>query len=485
MVQEISLPPVRRFGRRIGFRFFRRPEIWLLILALVAGGCASFGERNLGIRRDFERGRLEEARNEIEKQLKKKRQRDADLLKLNRSIIELCSGRAREAETLLREVRDRFEQNERKRLAGGAISMLTDDNAVAYAGEDYEQVLIRVFLALSNLMYDGTDAPAYALQIGQKQNEIIRQGASPDPENEGRTLNPKESYRQVAIGPYLIGAMREERFRDYDDVRKAYEAVCAWEPSFSQGRRDLQRARHGVSCPPGHGVVYVIGLVGAGPYKMQQNCEVLQAAQIWTTALIGMMGNRPVIPDFAPVMVPVIVRPRNEVPSLKVALDGRTVGQTETLTDIGRMAEEQFEAVFPQIVARAVIRRALKKGLLYGTKEAVDANPWVGLAMDLGGILWESFETADTRCWNLLPAEIQVVRLEVPVGEHRLTLQPCQRVFSLSSNGYVVSGDATPSGLEHSRTVRVESGRNTYVLANFPGERLVGEIVVSNESRFE
>ena len=458
--------------------------LFLVVLCLLAG-CASFGERTIKIRNEFTGGNIEKANAEIDKALKTKKKSDADLLKLNRAIIALSSGKPKEAETLLREVRDRFDQHDReqeKRIAEKTLSMLTDDNTVSYAGEDYEKVLIRVFLALSNLMHDGTDAPAYALQIGYKQNEIIQKGSVQDPKDSEKKINPKaDAYRQVAIAQYLIGAMQEATFRNYDDVIKAYEAVNAWEPGFTQGRQDLERARHGVHTQPGNGVVYVFALVGAGPYKVQQNCEVLQAAQIWTTFLIAMMSNRPTIPDFAPVMVPCIVRPRDAVSALSVSISGKWKGQTETLTDIGRMAEEQFEAVKPQIVARAVVRRTLKKGILYGTKEAVDANPWIGLAMDVGGMIWESMETADTRCWNLLPAEIQVTRMEVPAGEHRLTLQPMSRVFSVARRGYTVSESSVRIGDEQSRTIVVEPGRNTYVLANFPGGELVGNIVVSNE----
>ena len=460
-----------------------RTLLFLAVLCLVTG-CASFGERTIRIRNEFASGDLEKADAEVNKALKKKKS-DADLLKLNRAVIALSSGKPKEAEMLLREVRDRFDQHDReqeKRVTQKALSMLTDDNTVAYAGEDYEKVLIRVFLALSNLMYDGTDAPAYALQVGHKQNEIIKKGAVQDPRDPQKLLNPKaKSYRQVAIGQYLIGAMQEETFRNHDDVIKSYEAVNAWEPDFTQGRQDLDRARRGVHAQPGNGVVYVFALVGSGPYKEQRNCEVLQEAQIWTTLFITLMSNRPTLPDFAPVMIPCIVRPRETVSALSVSISGQWNAQTETLTDIGRMAEEQFEAIQPQIIGRAVARRALKKGILYGTKEAVNPDPWVSLAMDVGGMIWESLETADTRCWNLLPAEIQVTRLEVPAGEHRLTLQPLSRIYSLSRRGYIASEHSARTGNAQSKTILVEPGRNTYVLANFPGDELVGEIVVSNE----
>ena len=481
---EISTSLPLPFCGKIATVAAMRTVLFLAVLCCLTG-CASFGERTMKIRRDFASGNIEKADAEIDKALKKKKQSDADLLKLNRAIIALSSGKPKEAETLLREVRDRFDQHEKaqeKRAAEKTLAMLTDDNAVSYAGEDYEKVLIRVFLALANLMYDGTDAPAYALQVGYKQSEIVQKGAVQDPKNSQKKVNPKaESYRQVAAGQYLIGAMQEATYRNHDDVVKAYEAVCAWEPGFMQGRQDLERAKHGVHAQPGNGVVYVFALVGSGPYKEQRNCEVLQEAQIWTTALIGMMSDRPAIPDFAPVMIPCIVRPDESVSALSVSIDGKWNSRTETLTDIGRMAEEQFEAVKPQIIARAAARRTLKKGILYGTKEAVDASPWVGLAMDVGGMIWESMETADTRCWNLLPAEIQVTRLEVPAGEHRLVLQPLSRVYSLPHRGYVLSESSFRTGREWSKAVVVEPGRNTYVLVNFPGNDLVGEIVVSNK----
>ena len=459
--------------------------VLLLTVLCFLTGCASFGERTMSVRNNFAHGNLEKANAEIDKALKQKKRSDADLLKLNRAIITLSSGKPKEAELLLREVRDRFESNQNAKIAEKsqkALSMVTDDNAVAYAGEDYENVLIRVFLALSNLMHDGTDAPAYALQIGHKQNEIIQKGAVQDPKDSEKEINPKAAvYRQVAIGQYLIGIMQEATYRNHDDVVKAYEAVNAWEPGFTQGRQDLERARRGVHAQQGNGVVYVFALVGPGPYKVQQNCEVLQEAQIWITFLIGIMSNRPVLPDFAPVMIPCIVRPLESVSAISVSIDGKWNGQTETITDIGRMAEEQFEAVKPQVIARAVVRRTLKKAALYVTKEAVDANTWVGLAMDVGGMIWESMETADTRCWNLLPTEIQVTRLEVPSGEHRLTLQPMSRVYSMARRGYMVSEASVRTGNSQSTSIKVAPGRNTYVLANFPGDDLVGEIVVNNE----
>ena len=118
------------------------------------------------------------------------------------------------------------------------------------------------------------------------------------------------------------------------------------------------------------------------------------------------------------------------------------------------------------IIARAIMRRIVKKGTVYAAKEVADVNPWISLAMDVGGIVWEATEAADTRCWGLLPEKIQVLRLELPEGEHEIALTP------QGDNGYRL-------GKKQTQTVRVHRGRNTYMLANFVDERLVGKIITN------
>ncbi|MCL2743651.1 MAG: hypothetical protein FWE67_07355 [Planctomycetaceae bacterium] len=442
-----------------------------LLLTVFFVGCASFGERNLKIRSDFDNGQLEHAKKQIETQLQKSRAKDADVLKLNQALIELCTGKPKNAERILREVRDNFDRIEREQLTKKAektVSMLTDDNTVSYAGEDYEKVLIRVFLSLANLMHDGTDAAAYALQVNQKQNEIIENGKLKNPKD-GKEVNSKLSYKQVSAGAYLYGLLREETRLNNDDAVRAYLSVCQWNPQFQQGKNDLQRAMHGIHSAPGNGVVYVFCLAGSGPYKVQENSEVTQAALFLTSFLLSILGNHSVTPGIAPVLIPVVAHSPYPVPVIQVEINGRDAGITETLTDIRRMAEEQFEAIKAEVIARAVVRRAVKKGILYGAKEAMNADPWISLALDVAGIIWEANEKADTRCWNLLPAEIQVLRIELPAGVHRLRL-------SLLNNRRSYKDSST---IFRQQEVRVDAGRNTYVLACCPNSGFAGEVVVS------
>ena len=132
--------------------------------------------------------------------------------------------------------------------------------------------------------------------------------------------------------------------------------------------------------------------------------------------------------------------------SVFVSADGRPVGPTATITDVGRLAVEQYQAIYPRVVVRAVLRRAAKEGIVYGAKEALKTqnNSWVNLAMDVGGIAWEATESADCRCWGLLPDRIQVLRVEMPAGDHQIHLQPD------SGFGGLLGADTT---------VRIEAGQ--------------------------
>ena len=90
---------------------------------------------------------------------------------------------------------------------------------------------------------------------------------------------------------------------------------------------------------------------------------------------------------------------------------------------------------------------------------ALDAPAKVNL-----GLRVEATESADTRCWGLLPEKIQVIRLELPAGQHKLALAP------VGTMGAAIA---------HETTVTIDDGRNTYAVVSFPTARLAGGIVCS------
>jgi hypothetical protein len=132
------------------------------------------------------------------------------------------------------------------------------------------------------------------------------------------------------------------------------------------------------------------------------------------------------------------------------------------------MAIAQNDAVFTHILARAIVRRTVKKGVVYGTKEAlgVQKGSLESVPFDVAGVVWEATERADTRCWGTLPDKIQVARIELPIGDQRISLVP------LDPMGHPIGGPVHTN-------LFVPDARNAYVLATFPGPQLVGQVLTS------
>jgi uncharacterized protein len=443
--------------------------IGLVVIAAVCG-CASHVDRVVSVRNDFYAGKLESARAEVQ-ELRDKHKSDEDVFDLDRAMIELCAGHPKEAEKLLRHVRDDFDKYEEKSAKEIATSMLTDDTKIAYPGEDHEKILVRTFLALSNLMADGGDAHAYALQIGAKQQELTEKYeqdlAKHTPEGEELPATPE--LPQVALGPYVRAMLHEESALDANEVVRAREMVVSYVPEFRDGEADLERALGEASCAPDHGAIYLFTLVGRGPIKEVSEDVPTQISLLIADQIISALGSQTLPPTIAPIKVAKVVRRPNRIQAVQADMDGSSVGTTATLVDVGELAEAHYQAHYHEILAMAVSRRTIKKGAIYLAKEKMnaDTNPALDILLTIGGIAWEASEAADTRCWGLLPETIQVLRIEAPVGARTLKLQ------AIDAHGAY--------GVPDSVSVNVYEQRNTYVLANFPDSQLVGKILVSGQ----
>jgi hypothetical protein len=243
--------------------------------------------------------------------------------------------------------------------------------------------------------------------------------------------------------------------------------VASFEPGFRDANADLQRAQYETPIAPGRGVLYVFALVGRGPIKQEKEEVVTHVSLFIADRIVNAFSNRAITPSIAPVKIPAVINFPSRSEGVAVRVDGQRVGTTATIVDVGTMAERQQQALYPEIIARAVARRVLKKGIIYAAQEVADVQQ--GSLLSLGamaaGVVWEATENADTRCWALLPDTIQVMRVELPVGEHEIVLRP------MGAEGELASAAKTK--------VNIADGRNTYVLGTLPTTQFVGKLVVS------
>ena len=88
--------------------------------------------------------------------------------------------------------------------------------------------------------------------------------------------------------------------------------------------------------------------------------------------------------------------------------------RTELVENIDTLARDNLNARMPGITARTMARVVAKK---VAASNAADRDAFAGLLLDIAGLV---SERADTRSWSSLPASIQIARIAVTAGEHRL-----------------------------------------------------------------
>ncbi len=435
-------------------RLWIRAAVLLAIITLA--GCRSTTPKIDAARNAFALGDLNSAAQTLQ-ELAENDQRQAVTSSLDLAIVELASGKPTAAERRLRGLRDHFDRLPPFAPLSEAASIATDDNARDFRPAGYEEVMVRTMLAICSLAGDGADAESYALQANMKQNELAVKATDRGIADAGNL------YQPLAVAPYIRGIIREATHHDYDDAARAYQLVSAVRPDFAPAQADIQRASVGTHSAAGHGVLYIIACVGRGPVLCETTAPTTSTALAIASVALRAEANEdsdsPTPPVASAVNVPAVTIPDSPVAAIDVTIGGQLYGSTQTLSDVGQLASNQVDAEMPWTIARAVMRRITKETAVAGVSKQLGLRGTSRFLFQFAAsTAWTGSEHADTRCWGLLPREIQVLRAELPTGRHNV---------QLSAVGY--QGE---SYAEHGRLVEIVDGRNHYLIAIAPDQAI-------------
>ncbi|MCI0651734.1 MAG: hypothetical protein L0Z55_07610 [Planctomycetes bacterium] len=467
-----------------------RPCFWLAAalfsLAASAAGCASHDQRIRLFREHYGAGRIAEAEAEIDNLLRSESgvpveeiratrglseeidpdKGDTSLYLLEKAMVRLARGDGDAAVRILRACRDAIDER-RKLSAGDFVSLVGDDTMRPFRAADYEQIMVRVMLAISDLVLEGKDSFPYALQIGEKQEEILGEPYAPDLGDVGQArpdYNPRQHYRRLAIGAYLEGIIQEAAYAT-TTASKAYARAREWSADSPLAAAAAERAANGRFAPEGHGVIHVFYLAGRGPALVQSTSPVTDAAlaiaQWW--AIIAGHGEAVITQSAVP--VPGVLAADTAIAPLYIREPDGSDATTELLLDTNAVAIEQLDANMPWIIARAAVRRAVKAVAAEAVRKQVakergrDTGFLAGLITSAALTWWED---ADTRNWTALPAQIQAARITRPIGDQEIDLGQGMRA-----------------------RVRVRQGRESYLVVLRPNLAAPGILIVDEYSRIE
>ena len=437
-------------------RWFFLGKCWLAAMLLcLLSGCATYSSSFDTIERNLASQQYGAALKIIEKQALSKS--DHVLYLLNKGMVLRMQHDFTGSNRALEAAKEEMERLYAASISENALSFIVNDATVSYAGDDYEQVLVHLYMALNYLQLNQpSEARVEALQIDAKLREI------------GENI-PGSKFTEDALSRYLTGMIYEDRGEWSDAMiayRKAYEAYKQYQNSFGMAvptmlKYDLLRLaqREGL-------------LDELARYQKEFNLPARLPGKGETTEkgeLIFVLSNglAPIkrekavtLPDpssgvLVRFALPYYESRFNNVVSARIVVSGMRAS-TELVDDIDAIARKSLDARMAAITARSLARtvakvsagKALQKKALDRRNENDAAVALLGsLALQVAAVVTER---ADTRSWLTLPANIQLARLPLPPGSYTV------KVELLGKDGQLISSSEY-------REVLVSKSRKTYL----------------------
>jgi hypothetical protein len=385
-------------------------------------GCATHDHGLYGVERHLAADQAALALASLERQSKSWSRRDKVLYLLNRAMLLRMQGNLDASNAAFSKAERRINELYGVSVSEQMGSVIINDRTRTYAGEEFEQVLLHVYMALNFLEMQKYDsARVEALQIDLKLRQFSKRIA-------------KKKYIEDAFARYVAGLIYEQHAEWSDamiEYRKAYEAYGEYRQVYGISmpgalQKDLLRLTHRLGLDDEHqryqdefefgyvpepggspvqGQLVVLLHNGLAPVKREE-AVILPAPGTHTLVKIA-------LPYYQ----------SRSAPAKGVRLKvGDHVIHLDLVEDVNAIALRNLEVKMPAIQARALSRAGIKAAVVEGLRRE---DQWLlGLLAELGGI---AIEHADTRSWITLPYDIYMGRVSLAPGKYTVRFEVLDR----------------------------------------------------------
>lgn len=362
-----------------------------------------------------------------------------------------------------------------------AASLLLSEEATNYNGEDFERVLIHMYIGINYLMLNKPDEARVSFK---KVNDVLRD----------INVTTGKSYKQNLMAKYLTAIAFEQTAELDNDMHDRefayieYKQIYELNPGLAMVYRDLQRLSRQLgdtdeynqwiqrfgkrdTMPPNAGELIVIFQSGKGAIKksrgpllsdkaMKASIHVtlngMSLAQGVTIAGVMLALNQAENP------IPQFVKRNNIIDHMLINVNGRDVDRTTMLEDVAATARRNLEDDYGRIYAKVAAGIAVKtaaavasgiaaKKIAEEFKQTGGYAGLIGAVVGTGvGLTLVSQIKPDLRSWHTLPENFQLSRVFLPEGKHEVTFK------FINNNGAIHKTDTI--------SVEIKKAKKTYAL---------------------
>ena len=419
--------------------------VFLTIIFVVISGCLSYSD----YAQDLQSAVLSNSPSVAEKKLANHSQfsktgKNKLLHYLEYSMIQMHLNQYKNAIKSLHKASDLANELYTVSLSKTALSFVINDSSQDYAGEEYELIAIHTMLAI---LYIKLGKMSEALVEARRINSKMRQLNMIKKDYACDGLD----YHIDAFSLFLSGLIFElskeydSAIVDYSKAMKAYECyagvrVVPKSLVISLWTVALKKNRTVILAKLAKNFPQITSKLAQSTKQLNTNGSIVLIAlgnpvmlKRSKTFVIGLGDEAvryswPSIPNYSRSFIN--YNPRINNKSIAISL--------QIVQDYDAIARIVLEQKRLKLTAKSIARIIAKKKI---ANQAARANPLLGLAIDIIGIL---FETADTRSWSLLPAKIAISRSFYAKGTYDLKYvnssdQVSKKINLSSKNPLVIS----------------------------------------------
>ncbi len=426
-----------------------------LALAVLATGCASTRtskDHLLGIENRLTGHDFAAALEQIQAaKTTAYKEKDRILYYLDAGMLCHYNSRWAESNELLTQAEQAIEEAYTRSVSKAATSIMLNDNALEYPGEDYENIYLNVFKAI-NFLQQGAFDPAFVevRRINDKLNLLEDKYARMAAEfnkttpssGTTKTFQPARTrFHNSALARYMSMLMyRTEGQRDDAriDLQKLTDAWGAAREVYPFPLPSFALAL--APSPDAYAKLNVLGFYGRSPDKLANTLYIHTqptSVTIMTTQQQGEGKTEMTALEVIPWSIGNVLPPGStlkfQLPYMKMRgsqvgravlyLNGYAVTDLQPLESIESVAHETFRIkeplIFLKSIARVIGKTIIKAKAMEELKKHEDGQYVPGFLVDMAVA---ATENADLRVGQFFPAVAAISEIEVPAGEHRATV---------------------------------------------------------------
>lgn len=344
-----------------------------------------------------------------------------------------------------------------KSISKAALSLVLNDNALEYAGEDHEVLYSNLVSALNyinlgdieNAFVEVRRANLKLEQLDRKYAEaaaVLNRGRVNDTTQPQLTYEPDPvRFYNSAFGRYLSMHMYASQGK-WDDARIDHEFI---ENAFREQPFIYDFPMPEVAYrADGGAILSIVAFAGLAPVKEAFNLRIrtdkdLDLVQVLFTDDEGNESQyahfpMPIGDDFYfKLAIPRLVDRVSTISHVNVYASGEYLGRLQLIEDVGNVAKETFRAKRSLILVRSVARAVVKGLAGHRAKKKADTGGIEGwLKKAAIDVVSDVTENADLRCSRLLPDRVLVGDFVLAPGTYDITIE------YVDGSGAIVGGQS-------------------------------------------